>query len=751
MERICLPYDGEIEILNPGKEAVEACAALVTSSAIYAHKKKTVSSCIATFDIETSTLPNMNKRLSDPDMLAYFNTCFCWQFYMIPEDAEKGIFIFGRKPEDFFSFVKRLSAKLKDIHVICYIHNLAYEYNNLCEYFVKTQKKDDTIFFKSPIRPLFLSCRNFEFRCSAELSHLSLQKIGDDIGVSKLKGDFDYNVRRFTDTPLSTMEINYCFRDVYILAKYLQYKVKELSTIDKKKRHIFDLPYTQTGYPRRDIKRVFTKTQKGAKINREICKLSHEQYNYLHPAFWGGFVQANYHYIGTLCANILHVDLTSAYPAAMLLFTYPYHLAYVGVSEDRFLQLVHDTARAVIAEVTFKNISIKPGEIPYIPKDKCRNCVNMRTVGGKVVEADAITLTVCDVDYQLIEKAYSHFSGRPLEECLTLPGKILLGDKKPLPIAVIFSIMRYFSGKTEYKGVEGKEIEYALSKQMLNAIFGLSATSLEHFKYYVEDYETKVGEMEYTENTVIPYQWCIYITAYVRRWIYGFITRLSNKNFWIYADTDSLFLYSNAETNRLVKEHNATIHAALAEIEKTFPVSPVSPKGKKQYLGLLLNDEDTDSGLISEFCTIGAKRYFTVTEKAGKKETTVTFAGMSSTKPVKKGATYSEAVRKKYDCTPGAPGINVQRLIEKCGSLHKAFLQIRDSEVYLPYLETVDKLTAVNIRSEPGETFYFTDGVHHIEERCSYVLSGRGKHYSLTKDISNFILREEVVQFGGDF
>lgn len=40
MERIVLPYDGEIEILNPGKEAVEACAALVASNAIYAHKRK---------------------------------------------------------------------------------------------------------------------------------------------------------------------------------------------------------------------------------------------------------------------------------------------------------------------------------------------------------------------------------------------------------------------------------------------------------------------------------------------------------------------------------------------------------------------------------------------------------------------------------------------------------------------------------------------------------------------------------------
>lgn len=748
--KVNMPYDGEVEVYSPTKATAEKAIELISSCDVTTVNKRTYSDCYMAFDIETTTLPNMNWDGLN-ETLSHFNTTFCWQLYITKGKDYEGMFIFGRDPKEFFMLIKYITKKL-GCTPVCYIHNLSYEYNNLCELFLKGCDPKDPPFFKSKIRPLFFRSYGVEFRCSAELSHMSLAKIGGDLGIPKLKGDFDYSVCRFTDTPLSPLEMNYCFRDVFILVRYIESKVIELSHITGKEKKVANLPYTQTGYPRRDIREFFTRTPVGHKVNQEICKLTREQYTHCNKAFWGGFVQANYNYIACKLKNIFHVDLTSAYPAAMVMFKYPFHLGEVKgrVSAEEYYRLCYKEDMAVVAEITLENISIKDGQIPYIPLAKCSVKENVRSTNGKIVEASKITLTLCEVDFLLIDKVYSTHSGEPIVNNLTVTGMVLIGTKRRLPIQVVFSVLRYFEGKTKYKGVDGKEIEYAISKQMLNGIFGLSATGLLHSRYYVEDLETRTGEMEYTESTVLPYQWCVYITAYVRRWIYGFITNLSNTNKWAYADTDSLFLFSDEETRSLVEAHNDKIHKAIEELEQTFPVVQVSPKGKKQYLGLLLNDEDTDTGLIDEFCTVGAKRYYTVTTKNGVQTTTVTFAGMSGTKPIKKGATFSEEVQKEYDTTPGAPGINVQRMIKKYGSLWGAFKEIAKTDrpkgntrgVELDYLEGVDQLIGVNIRAEPGSCFYYKDDTHEIREKASYVLTRRKKTYTLVPDLFSMLLHE---------
>lgn len=744
---ITLPCTGTITVYNP-TNGVKPLARAINGAGAHEwparSRKPTYSNAILTFDIETTTVPNENYNPDrDRAELSEFNIVFCWQFLFYDPKTKEEIFVFGRKRKDFFLFLKRLQ-KLVTFTPIIWIHNLAYEYNNMAMDFIKGMDLiDDPPFFKSAVRPLYFRSYGFEFRCSAELTHKSLAKLGSDVGLEKLKSDFDYTKTRFPETELTPLEMEYCYRDVKILALAIAAEIEKYAVQTEQMECVGTLPYTQTGFVRNDIKNVFTKTKAGFNI-MNTCHLDLDEFNFITTALWGGYTTANYNYLGAEIEKPLHVDLTSAYPAAMLLFKYPYGLHKSPVEPDfsEWKNYLSMTDTATITEIELHNIALDAKKAPFLPLAKIRNAQGEITANGKIMKLEYGEITLCDVDALLMLGSYGDMYAGPLTDDNVKIRACYRGDKRRLPFPVVATILKYFFGKTEYKGMPDKTIEYALSKQKLNGIYGLACQSLIHNHFILNGEKTVIdyGNDDFTENPTMPYQWAIYVTAYVRRWIYGFIQKLPNLNYWIYSDTDSMFLFDTPETNRLIEEHNKAVLAELEKINSVFPCIPKNKKGVPQYLGFLLNDEPCDI-----FCTIGAKRYYTIYK--GHKE--ITFAGMSGTKTIIDGENYAAEIAEEYNTEKGADGINVQRLEKMYGSLHDAFLAIRDADekgVELDYIEGVDSLIGVNVRlDETTPDFKYTapNGVIY-KDRTTYVLKRRSKEYKLIHDLKDLLENFEM-------
>lgn len=56
-------------------------------------------------------------------------------------------------------------------------------------------------------------------------------------------------------------------------------------------------------------------------------------------------------------------------------------------------------------------------------------------------------------------------------------GANVLLQKEYLPTPFVKSILHLYESKTKLKGVEGKEVEYLNSKEMLNSCYGMSVTN----------------------------------------------------------------------------------------------------------------------------------------------------------------------------------------------------------------------------------------------------------------------------------
>ena len=99
-----------------------------------------------------------------------------------------------------------------------------------------------------------------------------------------------------------------------------------------------------------------------------------------------------------------------------------------------------------------------------------------------------------------------------------------------LPTAFVKSILTLYKDKTELKGVDGKEIEYLASKELLNACYGMSVTDIcrqenafdiENNEWIKEnppiDYEKDLDKYNHNKQRFLSYAWGVWVTAYARR------------------------------------------------------------------------------------------------------------------------------------------------------------------------------------------------------------------------------------------
>lgn len=574
-------------------------------------KKGKVGNVASVFDIEATSFYKGESKQA---------TMYAWVFGL------NGRCIRGRTWGEFLDVIN----KLKDAYnlslekrLIIYVHNLSYEFQ-----FMKGLFEWDKVFSLDTRKPLYAITKDgIEFRCSYLLSGYSLKVLGDNLvkyKVQKMVGDLDYNLIRHTQTPLTKKEWGYVLNDGLVVMAHIQEEIERVGSISK-------LPLTKTGYVR-DLCRE--KCLKGA--NRwdyvkmiKCLTMTPENYLQMKRAYMGGFTHANANYVGRVIENVHSYDFSSSYPAVMLSEKYPCskpHRVKVENKKDLYKYL---NSFCCMFDVKFVDIRSKVNYENYISYSRCTKAEHYIINNGRIVEADTLEITLTEQDYFIIEELYEW------EEMVIDNFYVMF--KSYLPKDLVMTILELYKDKTELKGVEGKEVEYLVSKGMINSIYGMCVTdpckdeNIFDGEWTVNkaDIVSLVEAYNNNKQRFLYYAWGIWVTAYARRNLFSGICEF--KDDYIYSDTDSLKVVNIERHKEYIENYNITvtkkIYACLDEYE--IPHSMATPKtikGIPKPMGVWDYE-----GMYTRFKTLGAKRYMTETNG----ELSITIAGVSKSAGIK--------------------------------------------------------------------------------------------------------------------
>ena len=555
----------------------------------------------AGFDIETTSL-----KVGD-DKRAFM---YVWQ---IGIGYQNRVF-YGRTWLEFVDLCEQLSDYLEldeNKRLVIYVHNLGYEFQFMRKYFEWLD-----VFSASERKPIKALCSlGIEFRDSYILSGYSLENTAKNLAKHKIKkmvGDLDYSLIRTHETPLTFDEINYCINDIQIILAYINEQIAYSGDISK-------IPMTNTGRVRKYVRDAcYIGDSKAGRAGRYTryrnimndLTLTSDVYTQLKRAFMGGFTHANANYVGDIVENVTSIDFTSSYPSVMVSEKFPMS-RFKSVSCETVAEFEQLAERyALIFNVRFINIKPAITQENYISASKCSELENPVINNGRVVSADSLFLTMTEIDYQIMKQAY-------------VWDEIEIGDlkyahKAYLPKAICESILKLYQGKTELKDVAGFEVEYLLSKGMLNSIYGMSVTDVVKdnaiYDDHSESWDTEtpdtfdeIEKYNKSRNRFLYYAWGIWVTAYARRNLWTGIIDIGDD--YVYSDTDSLKLVNYEKHKDYIAWFDAQIIDKMTALcnHYKFNVDLLKPKtkqGKEKMLGVWDYE-----GTYTRFKTLGAKRY----------------------------------------------------------------------------------------------------------------------------------------------
>lgn len=556
-----------------------------------------------TFDIETSKIAKDNEGHYEAFM-------YIWQVCI------EGNVVFGRRWEELQEFMKNVinAYKLTEgERVVVYVHNLSFEFQFIQDYF-----KFVDVFAMASRSILSAKTSHLEFRCSYKLSNMSLAKfIENTPNTLHYKGidDLDYSTVRTPDTPLTEVELGYCFNDV----KGLYECVMELLKED----NIATIPLTSTGYVRRDCRNAMNKNKNNRKMFLR-SRLTLLQYKLLRECFRGGNTAGDRYLTNLILKNVGSYDLSSSYPFQMIARDYPLGKWNYGVIPNIRTLEEYNRKYCTIARYTFKNIRLRDEKpIPYIPQSKCLALGDDREIyNGRILHADMLTISMTNIDFDIVKEQYV-YDEIAVEE-------FHYSRKGLLPKELRDTIMYYFEKKSKLKGDEKHYYEYMKSKNKLNSIYGMTVTNIlnTEIEYHDGEYtEKKMTEEEMQEaldkyyknhRSFLNYSWGVFVTAYARRELEDGLNIAGLDT--IYCDTDSVKYIGNHDNE--FEEYNERLNR---ECDSKGVVNYAEVNGKRFYLGIF----DKENG-YDEFITLGAKKYaFLQNGKLG-----ITVSGLSK----KKGA-----------------------------------------------------------------------------------------------------------------
>ena len=363
---------------------------------------------------------------------------------------------YGRTYKELYNFLNRIEFYTTYEKKIVYVHNLAFEFNWLRNIF----KFKNVMARKSrKVMKCEIEEYNIEFRCTLFMTNSKLEKIPDlyKFEVKKLVGQLDYSKIRHSETKLSKKELEYCENDCLIIYEYIK---KELETYETTK----NTPLTSTSHVRRELKELIDKNWDYLNKTRKSINVDGHVYNMLVSAFAGGYTHANWLFTDEIIKNVTSYDFTSSYPYVMCTHKFPMN-EFKKCNIKSVSQMV-DTF-AYLLNVKFTNIKCKYYN-NFISLSKVTRIKNGRYDNGRIISADEIEIILTDIDFKFILQTYS---GR--YEIL----ESYYSRYDYLPKELINFILDKYVIKTQYKDVEGKEVEYAIEKSKYNSIYGMTVTN----------------------------------------------------------------------------------------------------------------------------------------------------------------------------------------------------------------------------------------------------------------------------------
>ena len=550
----------------------------------------------AGFDIEVSSFYQGEKKPENKRGIMYI-----WQF---------GIFNLvttGRTWKEFevlISMLQKILSLNENRRLVVYVHNLPYEFQ-----FIRKHFDWEEVFILTERKPVYATTGGIEFRCSLKLAGgKALANVAKDLQkykVEKAVGNLDYEQIRTPLTPLTEKELLYCENDIRVILCYIQEKIEQDGDITK-------IPLTNTGYVRNYCRKECYSRWKPYRKVMESLTLEADEYSQLKRAFQGGFTHANAHHVGKVLDKVGSHDFTSSYPAVMVLEKFPMAKAeYIsnGINESELMELL--ITRCCLFDIEIWGLMPKLFQEHPISRYKCPVCENAIVDNGRIVMAEHIITTITEQDFFVYTEFYT-WDRIEIKNLRTY-------QKNYLPKNFVQSVLNLYEKKTVLKDVEGEEVNYMISKNMINAAYGMMVTDpirdelmYSDNTFYTIPKNIAEGIDKYNTNIrrFLFYPWGVWVTAYARANLFSGIIEMGDD--YIYSDTDSIKSMNTERHENYFNSYNAQI---LDKIELASQYhnlnkslfAPYTKKGKQKIIGVW-----DDEGVYDKFKTLGAKRYLTM-------------------------------------------------------------------------------------------------------------------------------------------
>lgn len=526
--------------------------------------------------------------------------------------------LYGNTPDEFCQCLNTIQDSLKGDETFFYWHNMPYDYVYIRKYMFKYFGHPNRQLNVKPHYPIYLKWDNgITFKDSLILSQRKLEKWADDLNVEHKKAveiwideegnkhkKWDYDKIRNQSEIFSRHELDYIEHDTLAGVECID------ATMQALHKRIYSMPYTATGIPREECRKIGKKN--GARQTFLSMVLSYEQYIMSERVYHGGYTHANRYIIDRLILNVICRDFSSSYPYTMLSEKFPMEkfAEFHDCSLDDILSMSDDYAFMFKLTLVHPRLKDAHNPMPVLQFSKCVEKINPINDNGRILEADYIEIYVDEVDASIIKEQYSWDKHICTE--------VIYASKDYLPRWFTDYVYKLYSDKCTLK--DGDPVLYSIAKAKLNSLYGmcvqkcLKENMVENFvtgEYEVEPYKDKDGNeitpeeayQKYVDNnnSVLLYQWGIYITSFAMKNLFELSKCCIDENginHFCYSDTDSI--YSTYWNEEKLDEYNSEVVRKLKDNNYT----PVEYNGKTFTPGLAEFD-----GIYSEFKVLGAKRY----------------------------------------------------------------------------------------------------------------------------------------------
>lgn len=608
---------------------------------------RTWNNCIIMADTETS------KKSADPKVIDK-NHVVAWTV-SLRSNGMNLFTLYGHRPDTMVDTLLRIHDAMKGDRTVIFFHNLPYDYTFLRRFFFRAWDYPENVLNIKPHYPLFVDFENgIQLRDSLMLSQRGLEKWAHDLNVEHQKavGKWDYDKIRSQREEFTPDELEYIENDTLAGVECIDKTMRMLG------KHIYSLPYTQTGIPRGESRNK-AKGQRAKELFERIVPSWNIQ-KILEVVFHGGYTHGNRYILEQIIEGIIQCyDIASSYPFRMLVDKFPMErfVPYQGiVTVDDILACADNYAS--FCKLVMVKPRLKDGlwPMPVLQYSKTERTINPILDNGRILAAAYVEIWVTEQDLYLIDQQY---------ECEQIfCADAFYARKDYLPKWYRDYVYELFQDKTQLKG--GDPILYQLKKAVLNSLYGMMVQKpvkiniLENYKYhdgmdpeeaalYVdgtsdiivekmkawkeehpeaseaeEDQQSDIfldefmreqyEEYKEKKTSILCYQWGVWVTAYAQRALFDLGSCVADDAIWLYSDTDSV--YATGWNMEKLKEYNEKCKQRL----KDAGYDPVTHDGKNYYLGVAELD-----GTYTQFVTTGAKRYCL---RKNKKRLKLTTAGV---------------------------------------------------------------------------------------------------------------------------